>query len=199
MGSKRISSTMMNKKILLFVIVFFVISGLFVHTHAQMMNYGSSTVTVNPTQIQQQQQEEAQGKKFFDELQNKQTTCSKLTDSDFEKIGEYVMSQMFGNNTSRHIAMNQRIQQMRGEAGEEQMHIQIGKNATACSASSQKDKSIGGVFSMMGLNGYGMMNGNYGVGGAFSGFWIAALVIHIIIIIDLILLGMWLWKQIQKK
>jgi hypothetical protein len=189
----------MYKKILLLTIIFFATSGIFAQAHAQMMNYGNPSITVDPTQIQQQQQEEAQGKQFFDELQNQQTTCAKLTDSDFEKIGEYNMSQMFGNNTSAHIAMNQRIQQMRGVTGEEQTHIQIGRSVTGCStASSQNSTPRGGVSPLMGFNGYGMMNGNYGAGG-FSGFWILGIIVHIIIIVDLILLGMWLWKQIKKK
>jgi hypothetical protein len=167
-----------------------------------MMNMGNTSISVNPTEIQQQQQEEAQGKQFFDQLQNQQTTCEKLTDSDFEKIGEYSMSQMFGNNTSAHIAMNQRIKQMRGTTGEEQMHIQIGKSVTGCTTtSSQNNTPRGGVSPMMGGNGngFGMMNGNYGFEGGFSGFWIVAIIVHVIIIVDLILLGLWLWKQIKKK
>src|SRR5471030_755253 len=123
MAGERIFNTItMFKKILLLTIIFFVTSGLLVQAHAQMMmNYGNPSITVDPTQIQQQQQEEAQGKQFFDQLQQQQTTCIKLTDSDFEKIGEYTMSQMFGNNTPSHIAMNQRIEQIRGVTGEEQM------------------------------------------------------------------------------
>lgn len=201
MEGQRISSTIaMYKKILLLTFTFFIISGFFVQAHGQMMNYGNPSVTVNPTQIQQQQQDEADGKKFFDELQNQQTTCAKLTNSDFEKIGEYTMSQMFGNNTSAHITMNQRIQQMRGDTGEEQMHIQIGRNVTGCAlTTSQNNTANGGGFSMMGWNGFGMMNGNSGLGGGFSGFWIVAMIIHLVIVVDLILLGMWLWKQIKKK
>lgn len=199
MAHERICHTItMYKKILLLTIFFFATSGLFVQSHAQMMmNFGNPSISVDPTHIQQQQEEEVQGKQFFDELQNQQTTCTKLADSDFEKIGEYTMSQMFGNNTSAHIAMNQRIQQMRGVTGEEQMHTQIGRNVTGCSTTaSQNTVPRGGAYPMMGWNGYGMMNGNYGLGG---GFGIAAIIIHVIIIVDLILLGMWLWKQIKKK
>ncbi len=44
---------------------------------------------------------------------------------------------------------------------------------------------------MMGYWGYGgMMNYGFGVLGVF--FWL-------VILIDLVLLGIWLWKQIQKK
>jgi hypothetical protein len=190
----------MFKKILIFTFFFFVTSGFFGQAHAQMMNTANPAVTIDPTQIQKQQQEEAEGKKLFDALQNKQTTCEQLTESDFEKIGEYSMSQMTGNNTAVHIAMNQRIKQMRGDTGEEQMHIQIGRSVTDCSTtSSQNSTPKGGRFSMMGWNNYGMMNGIFGVGGGFGGFWIVALIVHGIIIFDLILLGIWLWKQIKKK
>lgn len=164
--------------------------------HAQMMNYGTPSITVNPTQIQQQRQEEAEGKKLFKQLQTQQTTCEALTESDFEKIGEYTMSQMFGDNTASHVAMNQRMQQVRGETGEERMHAQLGRNVTGCVGTvSEKSTTRGGGFSMMGWNGYGIMNG---VGG-FSGFWILTTITYIVIIVDLILLGMWLWKQVKKK
>ncbi|MBI2020653.1 sporulation protein YjcZ [Candidatus Daviesbacteria bacterium] len=45
---------------------------------------------------------------------------------------------------------------------------------------------------MMGWGGYGGMMGGYGFGVLSTIFWL-------IILIDLILLGVWLWKQIQKK
>ncbi len=44
---------------------------------------------------------------------------------------------------------------------------------------------------MMGW-GYGNMMGSYGFGAVATLFWIISF-------IDLILLGIWLWKQIQKK
>lgn len=43
-----------------------------------------------------------------------------------------------------------------------------------------------------------MMGWNYAVQ-ANSGYWLLGSFIWIIILIDLILLGLWLWKQIQKK
>jgi hypothetical protein len=188
----------MKKKMLLFSIGFFILSGALTQAHGQMMT--NPTITQDPTQIQQQKQEEAEGKKLFDQLQNQQTTCAKLTDSDFEKIGEYTMSQMFGDNTSAHIAMNQRMQQMRGVTGEEQMHAQIGRSVTGCTASSsQNNVQTGGGFPMMGWNGFGMMNGGFGSGGGWLGFLFGGIILHTLICIDLILLGVWLWKQIKKK
>ncbi len=191
----------MYKKILFLTIIFFATSGLFVQAHAQMMmNGGNLSITVDPTQIQQQQQEEAQGKQFFDEIQSQQTTCAKLTDSDFEKIGEYTMSQMFGNNTAAHISMNQRIQQMRGVTGEEQMHIQIGRSVTGCATNtvSQNNTPKGGVSSMMGFGNYGY-NGMMGTSGNFAWVGVFAFIGWLVLFVDLVLVGIWLWKQIKKK
>ncbi len=44
---------------------------------------------------------------------------------------------------------------------------------------------------MMGWGGYGSMMG--------SGFGVLGLIFWLVILADLILVGIWLWKQIQKK
>jgi len=182
----------MYLKITSLVFVLLITFGLFSHANAQMMgNYGvSPSVSPNPTDIQQQQQDEAAGKQLFQQLQNKQTNCQKLTSSDFEKIGEYVMNQRF-NDTNTHVQMNENIKKMMGENGEENMHTQLGLAATGCNTNGK-----GGVFSMIGWGGYGwsgMMGGNFGwFGIGVTLFWLVGF-------IDLILLGLFLWKQIKKK
>ena len=45
---------------------------------------------------------------------------------------------------------------------------------------------------MMGYGSFGNMMGGYGIGLLGTIFWL-------IILADLILLGIWLWKQINKK
>lgn len=46
---------------------------------------------------------------------------------------------------------------------------------------------------MMGYGGFGSMMGGFGLFATFGAiFWI-------ILLIDMILLGVWLWKQINKK
>lgn len=125
-----------------------------------------------------------QGKDLFNKFQTKQLSCNQLKDADFEKIGEYLMNQSFGGNSNAHIQMNNNMKQMMGEDGEEQMHIRLAKNATGCLTSGR-----GGGNSMMGWN-YTNMMGGFGIlGSLFS----------IVFLIDLILLGIWLFKQIQKK
>ena len=153
-------------------------------SYAQMMNYYAGQITVTPTQ--EDVQEIQEGNVLYEKFQNKQVMCSTLKDADFEKIGEYVMEQRFGN-TQQHIQMNYQMKQMMGEQGEETMHINLGKSATRCAEK-------GGGIAMMGFNGYGwnMMGGlGYGFGIAGALFWLVAFV-------DLVLLGIFLWKRIRK-
>lgn len=77
-----------------------------------------------------QAKEEAEGKEIFDKLQSKQLKCTDVTDSDFELVGEYVMGQRLGS--AAHLQMNTMMKTMMGDAGEEQMHAQMGKRATGC-------------------------------------------------------------------
>lgn len=183
-----------SRIVFVLLVVPFFMGSLAFHANAQMMGNNGDTSSANPTDIKNQQLDEATGKKLFDQFQNNQINCAKLTDTDFEKIGEYSMSQMFGNNTASHVAMNQRIQQMRGQTGEEQMHAEIGRSVTGCSTtSSQNNTPRGGGFNMMGNGGYGMMNGN------FAWFGILGFIGWLVALVDLILVGIWLWKQIQRK
>jgi hypothetical protein len=159
-------------------------------TNAQMMgSYNNPSITVSPKDIQQQQLDEAQGKQLLTQLQSNQLTCQKLSSTDFEKIGEYAMSQKF-NNTNTHIQMNNNIKGMMGNNGEENMHIKIGQQASNCYPNMK-----GGGYHMMGWgNGGNMMYGNgFGAFGIiFSLFWLVGF-------IDLVLLGLWLYKQLKKK
>lgn len=116
--------------------------------------------------------EEAEGKEIWEKLQSKQVTCKDLLDDDFGALGEYYMGQMTGNS---HEAMNIMMEQMMGKESEEQMHVVMGKRLSGCGR--------GGGNLMMGL-GWG--------GGLMSLFWL-------VVFIDLVLVGIWLLKQIQKK
>lgn len=157
-------------------------------SHAQMMNYYTGNVMVTPTQ--EDKADIAEGKSLYEKLQNKQVTCSQFQDSDFEKIGEYIMEQRFGT-TQQHIQMNYQMKQMMGEQGEEAMHVSLGKSATGCSTQNFTQK--GGVIPMMwGYNYPGMM------GGAGLGFGIAGALLWLVAFIDLVLLGIFLWKKIRK-
>jgi len=97
--------------------------------HAQMMGNFYNQSTDVPTQ--QDLQDIQTGKDLYNKLQAKQATCSQLKNDDFEKIGEHIMNQRFGN-TQSHIQMNNTMKQMMGNQGEENMHIKLGMIATGC-------------------------------------------------------------------
>ncbi len=164
--------------------------------HAQMMGgYNFSSPSSTPSDIKAQKQEEQEGKNLIYQLNSKSISCQQITDSQFEKIGEYFMSLAFAGNTDSHVQANNRIKAMMGETGEEQMHIAWGKRGTNCDLNAQfTPGQRGGGVHMMGWS-YGwnnMMSGNWGVFGLLGIlFWIVGF-------IDLILVGIYLWKKIQK-
>lgn len=166
---------------------------------AQMMTGGKLVTTVNPTQIVDQKAEEAEGQKLFDDLQNQLISCDKLTDADFEKVGEYVMSKMFGDNTTAHIAMNNKMKSSHGEEGEVAMHERIGKNVTGCYTDALVNKDVKNANADKGFDKKDwegrvgmMMAGGYGFGIVYT-------VLFAIVVFDLVLLGVWLWRQVRRK
>lgn len=84
-----------------------------------------------PADSAEQDKEVAEGKALYDKLKSKQAACTSLSDSDFELIGEYVMSEMAG---ARHGQMNTMMKQMMGEEGEEEMHVMMARRASGCFA-----------------------------------------------------------------
>ena len=58
-------------------------------------------------------------------------SCSRLTESDFEHLGEYVMERTVGPRGA-HAAMNQRMASMMGGAAEERMHQLMGRRYADC-------------------------------------------------------------------
>lgn len=131
---------------------------------------------------QSQQQEEQMGKKLLNDLSNKTVTCSKLKDADFEKIGEYFMSQSIGD-TSRHIAMNEMMKKMMGEQGEEQMHVFIGKRLSGCKG------------------GDNFMMGNFGTNsiGWFGFGWIFMILFWGLVILAVVALIKWIANQDKSQ
>ena len=59
--------------------------------------------------------EVAAGGAIAKQLQAHTTSCSRLSDSDFEHVGEYVMERTVGSRAA-HAAMNQRMASMMGSA-----------------------------------------------------------------------------------
>lgn len=124
--------------------------------------------------------EEAEGKEIWEKLQAKEVSCENLSDEDWGALGEYYMGQMIGDS---HEAMNNMMVQMMGEKSEEQMHVVMGKRLSGCGK--------GGGNPMMGYGGWGNMMGGWGGWGTLAAlFWL-------VVLVDLILVGVWLWKQIR--
>ncbi len=122
-----------------------------------MMNWGN-TSSATPSSVISTAQDEAKGKQIWEQLQSKQVTCESLKDDDFEVLGEYFMGQSVGS-TERHAAMNQMMQNMMGQNGEEQMHISLGKRSSGCDTNASFPSGYGlpMMWWMMGGGGNPMM------------------------------------------
>ena len=148
----------------------------------------------------------AAGQALWQQLQAKQISCSTLSDANFENLGEYFMNQMMG---SSHEAMNQTIVSRLGESGEEEMHAAMGKRLSGCDEKAAYPAGVQGFMPMMG--GAGMMGGsNYydssganpmmnGYGSMKGGVGILGGLLWLVVLVDLVLLGVWLWRQITKQ
>jgi hypothetical protein len=91
-------------------------------------------------------------------LQAGATSCDKLSDADFEQLGEYVMERMVGSRAA-HRAMNDRMTAMMGDANTERMHELMGRRYAGC----------GTQGAGAGMMGPGMIGG--GAGAASGGGW----------------------------
>lgn len=183
-----------------------------------MMGWGNNS-DVSSSTVASTAQDQIKGKQIWEKLQAKKIQCKNLTNDNYELLGEYFMGHMIGD-TKSHALMNNMMQNMMGKTGEEQMHIILGKRMSGCepNASTSQDMMDSGMMSMMmgggmmesaftpssfggtggGVNsmmgfGYGMMNG-FGWGGN-----LLSIVVLLIVLADLILLGVFLWRKIQKK
>lgn len=144
-------------KQIIFAFILFLFS-LPVRISAQgMMGQFNATPSPDAASEQSTAQDEAKGKVIYDKLQSNQTTCQKLTDDDFDVLGDYYMGQRLGS-TATHAVMNTMMTRMMGEAGEKQMHISLGKRLSGCDTSAPISVQGSNFLPMMGLD--GMMGGN---------------------------------------
>jgi len=138
--------------------------------------------------------DEAKGKQLWEQLQSKQISCESLKDEDYEVLGEYFMGQSIGN-TERHAVMNQMMQNMMGQNGEEQMHTALGKRSSGCDTNASFSSGYGlpMMLWMMGgggnpMMGYGGWNNMMGGWGGFGLGWIFMIVFWILIILGVVAL-----------
>lgn len=183
------------KKILFSLSLLFILGSIFTSSASAqgMMNWGNNSSTT-PSSVSSTAQDEANGKQVWDQLQSKQTNCNSLKDSDFEVLGEYFMGQSIGN-TKRHAVMNQMMQNMMGQNGEEQMHISLGKRSSGCNTNASFPTGYGlpMMWWMMGGGGNSMMG--YGGWGGFGFGWIFMIVFWILIILGVVALVRYLGGQ----
>lgn len=97
--------------------------------------------------------EVAAGREVAQRVQAGATSCSKLSDADFEHLGEYVMERMLGSRAA-HRAMNDRMTAMMGDANTERMHELMGRRYAGCGTQGAGP----------GMMGPGVMGGGAGAG-----------------------------------
>lgn len=146
--------------------------------------------------------EETEGKKIWERLQAKEISCDKLSDDNFQALGEYYMGQMTG---ASHEAMNTMMIQMMGEQGEEQMHVVMGKRLSGCNANAeipQNETSFMPMMWMMRGGGQSSFNqtGNLMMWNWWGGLgsWLFQLAVIVWLIVG-VLAAVWLFRQINKK
>lgn len=168
-------------------------------SRAQMMG-----VTTN-VQNSQTLQEEASGKAIFDKLQASTTSCSNLSDGDFELLGDYFMGRMMGN---AHSTMDALMTQRLGTDTNRLMHVALGKRLSSCDATAAFPSQGAGFLPMMGMmgdwsslnnnyqpNSFTSMMGNYSwpmMSGYYGGFgWVFMILWWALIIIGIVMLARW--------
>ena len=179
-------------------------------THAQMMGNYQGQASLSQSDIQNEQNDQDAGQTIYQELQNGQVTCQQLTDDDFNKLGDYFMWKSLGS-TQAHAVMDNRMTLMMGEQRNTQMHIILGKRGSGCFSNltvpsntpsfmmgmtNNANVSEGGVKNMMGNWGW---NGSTMDWNSFGDFNLFSFLLFLVIFVDLVLLGAYLWKQIRKK
>ena len=193
------------KKIIL--ILFILITGFGLRSNAQMMNsaFNFSSLDWNEI-IQHTLREEEEGKQLWEKFRNKEIGCSDLNNEQLGAIGEYFMGQMTGES---HAAMNAMMIQARGEDGEKQMHIVMGKRFLGCDPKAtlpilnngwmpMMNMMWGGRLPSFGINSTNnMMNFGFGLFNWFNLFFMISW--WLIIIIGIITLIKWLIDKFNKK
>ena len=179
-------------------------------TNAQMMGSFQGQTSLSQNDIQNEQNEQNAGQVIYQKLQNGQITCQQLSEDNFDKLGDYFMWKALGN-TQAHAAMDERMTQMMGDQENTQMHIILGKRGSGCFSNfavpSNTPSFMMGMMNNVYANGGGVKNmmGNWGWAGStmgwtgFGGFSLFSFLIFLVIFVDLVLLGAYLWKQINKK
>lgn len=100
---------------------------------AQMMRSYQGQNPPSQSDIKSESDMQNAGQAIYKDLQNGKTSCQKLSNDNYEKLGEYFMGLSAGS-TENHVYWDQRVQQMMGDQGDTQMHIVWGERGSGCLA-----------------------------------------------------------------
>src|SRR3989344_5471013 len=129
---KKINSVILNLAFILGA-TFMPASAVVVYAHGMVNDDAQHMMETGTTETSAAlAEEERLGKEVWDKLQSKQVSCEQLTDEDFEVMGDYFMSLMIG---SSHQLMDENMDEVLGEEGNEQMHIAMAKRLSGCDTS----------------------------------------------------------------
>lgn len=127
----------------------------------------------------------------------KNIDCSKISPGTFEKIGDAWMDMQINNK-----AAHERMDQMMGGEGSAslaQAHRKMGENYIGCAPENFGYSPMMGHFFWGGGEGSMMWGyGNGSAGGFGAGFGLLAFLFWLVVFIDLVLLGVFLWKKVRK-
>jgi hypothetical protein len=109
--------------------------------------------------------EEQQGAGLLQDFRAGKESCTSLSSTQFELVGEYLMSRMIGNPAA-HDAMNARIKQMMGAPAEAQAHVFLAQRNMGCANGAAPPASFE---QMMGVVGSTRSGGGGGMNSGMSG------------------------------
>lgn len=173
---------------------------------AQMMGRGLVGATGIATPVETNESEHSDevkvGKALYERFKNKEVTCDDLDEQDFLFLGEYFMEEHTGSPQA-HERMEEMLTAMAGEDGEYNVHVWWGKRGTDCVEGEDPSSIFGkGGGPMMGLGGMmGFGAGKYGMmdGSTWGWYSVVGLSVIFLVVVNLVLAAIWLWKQITKK
>jgi len=115
--------------------------------------------------------EVAAGREVAQRLQGGASNCNKLSDADFEHLGEYVMERMLGSRAD-HRAMNDRMTATMGDSRTERMHELIGRRYAGCGTPGSGARMMGpGMLGAGAGDSWGAMMASSGFAWMRNGAW----------------------------
>ncbi len=112
--------------------------------------------------------DEQKGQDIYAQLQSKQASCDKLTDDDFDLLGDFFMGRMMG---SAHDAIDQQMTQHLGADGERQTHIAMGERLSGCNTNASYPDSASNYAPMAWTGMMGTSGSDWNIMGDNNSSW----------------------------